>query len=324
MVPRGRAASASSYACPMPPPMREDELLARIRDRSAGLEKAPGGLVVVGPGDDCAVVRTPGGAQLLLTVDQLVIGRHINAGAPIDLIARKAVARSVSDIAAMGGTPTWAMATGLLPHEYAHADELFDRMSHWARHWGCPLVGGDIATGEGPLSLTVTIAGEMGEGAAPVLRSGARAGDMLWITGRVGGSLESGWHALFEPRLEHGQRAARAGAHAMIDISDGLGKDASRVGAASGVVLEIDAARLPISEHCKDWREAAGAGEDYELLICAPAGQGGGAPFGGVEPALLGPIGRVRASGDGEAPGAVILDDRGGVHDASGFGWEHR
>lgn len=308
----------------MAEPVREDDLLARIRERSLDLVGVTGGAVVVGPGDDCAVVRTPAGGLLLLTVDQLVVGRHIDADAPVDLMARKAVARSVSDIAAMGGSPSWALATALLPSGYRGADELFDRMSHWARHWGCPLVGGDIATGGGPLSLTVTVGGVMAEGVAPVLRSGARAGDLIWLTGPVGGSLESGRHALFEPRLEHGRRAARAGAHAMIDLSDGLGKDAARIGAASGVVLEIEASRLPVSDHCPDWRQAAGDGEDYELLICAPAGPSGAAPFGGVEPELIGPVGRVRAPGAGEKPGAVILDPGGVAHDASALGWEHR
>ncbi len=304
-------------------PVREDELLERIRRRSADLAEAFGGVVVVGPGDDCAVVRTPGGGELLLTVDQLVVGRHVEPDAGVDLIARKAIARSVSDIAAMGGSPVWAMATGLLPRSYQDADALFDRMSHWARHWGCPLVGGDIATGDGPLSLTVTVAGQMQDGSAPVLRSGAREGDLVWLTGQVGGSLESGWHALFEPRLEHGRRAAAAGVHAMIDLSDGLGKDAARVGRASGVVLELEAAGLPISHRCADWREAAGSGEDYELLICAPAGVEGEPPFGGVLPELLGPVGRVRAPGPGEAPGAVIIDPHGEAHDAAGLGWEH-
>lgn len=303
--------------------MREDELLARIAERSAGLGDLTGGRVVVGPGDDCAVVRTPGGGLLLLTVDQLVVGRHVEPDAPIDLIARKAIARSVSDIAAMGAAPVWSLGTGLLPHDFAHADELFERMSHWAKHWGCPLIGGDIATSDGPLSLTVTVAGEMAEGVEPVLRSGARAGDEIWLTGRVGGSLESGWHALFEPRLEHGRRAALAGAHAMIDLSDGLGKDAARVGRASGVVLEIEAAKLPISRRCRDWREAVGAGEDYELLICAPAGREGRPPFAGVEPELIGPVGVVRTPGPGQTPGAVITDPHGRTHDAAGFGWEH-
>jgi thiamine-monophosphate kinase len=178
--------------------MKESDLLAHIARRSADLA-ARFGQVVVGPGDDCAVVRTPSGDELLLTVDHLVEGRHFEPGTPIDLIARKAVARSVSDIAAMGGTPSWGLATGCLPRGYQHGDALFEAMHKWACHWGCPLVGGDIAASEGPMVLTVTVGGVMGTRwveewidapleakdltrveTKPVLRSGARPGDTVF------------------------------------------------------------------------------------------------------------------------------------------------
>jgi thiamine-monophosphate kinase len=112
--------------------MRENQLLAHIRARSADLAAAFGE-VVVGPGDDCAVVRAGSGALLLLTVDQLVEGRHFDADTPAADIAHKAIARSISDIAAMGGTPAWALATGLLPRRYGQAETLFDAMSRCAR-----------------------------------------------------------------------------------------------------------------------------------------------------------------------------------------------
>ncbi len=297
--------------------MHESQLLQLIAQRSAGLRGLPTalGMVETGPGDDAAVVRTSSGDALLITVDQLVVGRHVEADTPIDLIARKAVARSVSDIAAMGGAGAWALATGLLPADYANADELFEAMAKWASHWGCPLIGGDIARSPGELSLTVTVAGTMLGGAAPVLRSGARAGDLLYVTGELGGSLASGRHATFEPRLQAGQRAAALGASAMIDISDGLGRDAGRVGKASGCRLVIDAKRLPIHAGVSGWREAASDGEDYELLIAVPpeleaeAGKAG----------WLGPIGAIER---GE-PGAVMMDEQGEVHDASQLGWDH-
>lgn len=321
-------------------PPGESELLRHIAERSAGLA-AVFGEVVVGPGDDCAVVavgrghRAPGTGQrapsseqktlLLVTVDQLVSGRHFEQGTEIDLIARKAVARSISDIAAMGGRPAWGLATGLLPDRYADGDALFDAMAVWARHWGAPLIGGDIAFGPGPLSLTVTVAGWMEEGSTPLLRSGAQVNDEIWLTGQIGGSLASGWHLRFDPRIEAGAAAARSGrVRAMIDLSDGLGRDATRVGAASGVVLEIEAARLPISHRCGSWREAVGEGEDYELLICARPThpEVGGAPFE-ADPTLIGPVGRVRACAEGERPGAVIVDPYGVSHDAAELGWDH-
>ncbi len=301
--------------------MRESALLSHIAQRSAdlsGLASAMG-TIEAGPGDDAAVVRLADGKALLLTVDQLVVGRHVEAGTPIDLIARKAIARSVSDIAAMGGTPAWGLATGLLPADAEEADELFDAMARWARHWGCPLIGGDIASsspGEAlPLSLTVTIAGTMVARAAPVLRSGATPGDDLWLTGPVGGSFVSGRHLTFEPRLEAGQRAAAMGAHAMLDLSDGLGRDASRMGEASGARLVIEAERLPLHPEQSDWRTASADGDDYELLIALPERLRGSARQAG----WLGPVGRVEPG----PAGAVLIDRSGVAHDAGDLGWDH-
>ena len=323
--------------------MSEADLLAHIHDRSRDLTNLAGhfGEVVVGPGDDCAVIREPGteedsGGLLVIGVDQLIEGRHYEPGTDLDLIARKSVARAVSDLAAMGARPAWGLATGILPAGYEHGDELFDAMAKWARHFGCPLIGGDIAFGDArtPLLLTVTAAGRMDPGLDPVLRSGAREHDEIWLTGQVGGSFESGWHLRFEPRIEAGLAAAAyrtpgsARTHAMIDLSDGLGRDASRVGAASGVRLEIDAARLPINHRCESWREAVSEGEDYELLICVSPRHPeiDGPPFGYGPtngPGLLGPIGRVRACREGESPGATIIDPHGVEHDASELGWDH-
>ena len=231
--------------------MDEAELLEHIRRRSSGLAAGPGWAVDVGPGDDCAVLRGVGGT-LLVGVDQLIAGRHFEpASTPIELIARKAVARSVSDIAAMGGTPSWALATATLPARYPLADALFDRMAACAQSFGCPLVGGDIASHDDaghPLTLSVTVAGSMPKGHEPVLRSGARVGDLLWVTGPIGGSFKSGRHLEFEPRLDAGLACSRTGrgAHAMLDLSDGLGRDAARIAWASGVMLEIETSAIPL------------------------------------------------------------------------------
>lgn len=304
--------------------MREGELLEHIYTRSAGLE-IPGGEIVVGPGDDCAVVRTPAGGELLITVDQLVEGRHAAPGTPVDLIARKAVARSISDIAAMGGTPCWALATGLLPDGFAEGDELFDALASWARHWGAPLIGGDLASGgrspedgwvRTPLSLTVTVAGRMEPGVRPLLRRGARPGDAVWVTGPIGGSLDSGRHLRFEPRLEAGRAAAGSGrVTAAIDLSDGLGLDAGRVARASGVRLELDAGSIPLHADAvsagEGWREAIGSGEDHELLFCGVPGPGDT------------PIGRARACEPGEAPGVTVIGPDGDRLDAGERGWQH-
>lgn len=301
--------------------MNESDLHNHIYARSNALTLGAGSLLV-GPGDDCAVVRTPSGDIQLLTTDQLVEGRHFESGTELDLIARKAVARSVSDIAAMGGRPAWALGTGVLPKGYPHANELFDAMHKWANHWGCPLIGGDIAShshDEHPLTLTVTVGGTMPDGVEPMLRSGAKPGDLLYVTGQIGGSFESGWHLRFEPRVAVGQWAARANANAMMDLSDGLGRDADRIAYASGVRIELDASKLPISHRCADWRQAVSEGEDYELLIVLDSNQS----IDDCPMQLLGPIGRVHACEADQPPSATLTDSYGNTHDASSMGWEH-
>ncbi len=283
--------------------MRERELLDAIRARSSGLALS-GAELLVGPGDDCAVVRV-GGENLLVTVDQLVEGRHYEPGTELDLVARKAIARSISDIAAMAGEPMWTTATGLLPDGFARGDELFEAMKRWAEHWGAPLIGGDIAFGPGPLVLTVTVVGRC-EG-PPLLRSGARAGDGVFVSGPIGGSLASGRHLSFEPRVDAGRAARDAGATALIDLSDGLGLDAQRVGEMSGVRLRVDADAVPTHEDAGGWREAFSAGEDYELLACGPTRPEGFTRIGGV------------VAGE---PGAVIVA-QGSEHEAGSLGWDH-
>ncbi|MEZ6319156.1 MAG: thiamine-phosphate kinase [Phycisphaerales bacterium] len=296
--------------------MRESELLEHIYARSVGIRASGGWSVVVGPGDDAAVLRSPKGDTVLVTVDQVVEGRHYEPGTAIDLIARKAVARSVSDIAAMGGRPSWATATALLPKGYAHADELFDRMTHWAGHWGCPLIGGDVAShgsSDHPLTLTVTVAGT--PIAEPVVRSGARAGDGVYVTGALGGSLASGRHLTFEPRTAAaaGLIAALGGRlHAMIDLSDGLGRDAGRVARASGVRVELDADAIPMHADVGSWRGALGDGEDYELCFAAA-----GEVVGEVAGTPITRVGGVR-----EGSGCVVLAD-GRAIDAGELGWDH-
>lgn len=299
----------------------ESELLCRIYGRSAGVGAAEG--VVVGPGDDCAVVRT-GAGDALLTVDQLVEGRHFlhlgdrPSDETIGLIGRKAIARSVSDIGAMGGCARFALAAGALRDSFAREDALFDALHSWASHWGCPLVGGDIARVAGPTVLSVTVVGEPHETRGPVLRAGARPGDGLYVTGAFGGSFESGRHLTFEPRVREGrwlcdQLGDRL--HAMMDVSDGLGRDAGRIAEASGVRIEIDARLVPRHADARGWRAALADGEDYELLFAAAGDVPGACPKTGVP---ITRIGRV-------APGAgcVVADDTGALHDAAVMGWDH-
>jgi len=238
---------------------------------------------------------------------------------PIDLIARKAIARGVSDIAAMGGSPTWALAAAKLPAAYAHADELFERCAHWALHWGCPLVGGDIASSDFELALSITVAGRTHPTRGPVLRSGAKAGDLVGVTGPIGDSFVSGWHLTFQPRLSEARALCGelgTDLHAMIDISDGLGLDAERLASASGVVIEIAEERVPRRDGSSaPWQELFAHGEDHELLVTfAPS-----AP----PPRLLSVIGTVRRTEPGETPGAWVVLPGQDRFPCSSMGWDH-
>jgi thiamine-monophosphate kinase len=316
--------------------MREQDLLSHIYARSADLS-GRFGAVLVGPGDDCAVVATPRGDTLLLTVDQVVEGRHFafdaaregENGATIAQVAHKAIARSISDIAAMGGQPAWALAAALLPARWPHADALFDAMAAAARALECPLVGGDIAmssdeaqsdTAGCGIVLTVTVGGAPHESRGPVLRSGAKPGDVAYVTGALGGSLRSGRHLSFSPRISEGTWLCDFlgdRLHAMIDVSDGLGLDASRIGVASGARLDIAGSAIPRHGDA-DWRGAASDGEDYELLLTADAHQPlpPACPLTGTS---ITRIGRVVA-GD---PGCTVVAPDGSRLDGAALGWDH-
>lgn len=307
--------------------MRENELLAQIAARAASLGAAfP--QVLVGPGDDCAVVATPDGAspRLLLKVDQVVEGRHFYPGTPPDLIARKAIARAVSDIAAMGGSPLALLVGAVLPDGYAHAAALCEAVDRWGRHWSSPVVGGDTSGSAGPLTLSVTAVGLPHPQRGPVLRSGARAGDLVYVTGALGGSFDAatglGRHLTFEPRLAEARWLCDTlgpNLHAMMDLSDGLGMDSARLAAASGVRIELDASAIPLNPDANHWRSALADGEDHELLLVASPT----ASVPGVCPVTGTPvtrIGRITEYADG--PRCVVIEN-GRPIDASAMGWEH-
>lgn len=308
--------------------MRESALLAHIYDRSRGLEsRFP--QVLVGPGHDCAALTLPPPGHALLKVDQIVAGRHFRLDAPLDLISRKAIARAVSDIAAAGGSPLAALAGATLPDGYPHADELFDTMAKWAVHFGAPLVGGDIAraphgrSGTSDVVLSITAIGAPHPRRGPVLRSGVRPGDAVYVTGSLGGSFDPGTglgrHFTFEPRVAEARwlcDTLGADLHAMMDISDGLGRDAGRLADASGVRIVLDVGAIPVSPSARDWRAAASDGEDYELLFAVPTS----VRLPRACPATGTPVTRIGLARPGS--GCVVVEGLT-EHDASGMGYEH-
>jgi thiamine-monophosphate kinase len=301
--------------------VRELDLLQHIYEASGDLPER----VRLGPGDDMALLDL-GGQRLLAAVDQLIEGRHYAPDTPVELVGRKAMMRCLSDVAAMAARPVAALATAALPPDFgrARSERLFDAMRAAAVETDCPLIGGDIALhgdASHPLVCTVTVL------AAPVgrviTRRGARVGDSVYVTGALGGAVhgdEPAHHLTFRPRLVE---AVALGAllgerlHAMIDVSDGLGRDAANVARASDVRLDIDATRLPCRAGIP-WRRAAGEGEDYELLFTAD----------GDVPSTIGDdvpvtcIGRVVEHPGGDEP-RVILRDGDHAEPGDEWGWQH-
>ncbi len=232
----------------------------------------------VGPGDDCAVVRLPGAADdWLLTTDPVIEHRHFLPDTPARRIGRKAIARAISDIAAMGGQPRWILINLVAPAgtPLARIRGLYAGMIAAARRWRLGILGGDTAEGAA-LELHITAIGCVPRGTA-VLRSGARAGDLLYVTGALGGAWLPGsrHHLLFEPRLDAGRfLAERRFATALMDLSDGLAADLPRLLDASKRGVRLDAAAIPISRAASNTdaplRHALEDGEDFELLFTVP------------------------------------------------------
>lgn len=228
--------------------------------------------LLVGAGDDCAVCHGDADWDLLLKTDVVVEGVHFLKGTPPALIGRKALARAISDIAAMGGIPQHALIT-LLIHPSRSMEELeaiyHEGIFPLAQQHGISLAGGETSMlREDGLIINVSLTGLVERGRA-VLRSSAQSGDILCVSGRLGGSFESGRHLSFEPRLAlsrylmQNEMAPRA----MMDLSDGLAVDLKRLALASNLAAELDESALPCHDGCSA-QQAMSDGEDYELLMC--------------------------------------------------------
>jgi thiamine-monophosphate kinase len=278
-----------------------------------------GSRVVRGVGDDAAVVRS-GGELCVTSVDAMVEDVHFRLSGERSSSPRevgwRALAGALSDLAAMGaraGEAYIALGVSAAVGEQRSL-ELVHGALEVAAETGTVLAGGDVVVAP-VLTVCVTVLGWADDEAELVGRDGARAGDLVGVTGQLGGRPPRP-----VPRLREGRALAQAGASAMIDISDGIAIDARHVGEASGVSLEIELERLPLAEGAPDYERGASAGEDYELCFTAPA-----AARARVEEALreaggaqLTWIGHVT---DGP-PGARFLDERGEERRLEGY--EHR
>jgi thiamine-monophosphate kinase len=226
---------------------------------------AGGARIVRGVGDDAAVVRA-GGKLCVTSIDAIVEGVHFRlddgSSSPFD-VGWRALASALSDLAAMGARQGEAyIALGVSPQVgEEQALELMRGALKLAAATGTVLAGGDVVKAP-VLTACVTVVGWADHESELVGRDGARVGDLVGVTGRLGGRPS---HPV--PRLSEGRALAQAGAHAMIDISDGLATDARHIGERSGVCLEIELEKLPLEEGVLDWEPAATAGEDYELCF---------------------------------------------------------
>jgi thiamine-monophosphate kinase len=248
----------------------EEEVVRRLVS-----QLSQGGRIVVGPGDDCAVVDAGGEELPLLKTDAVVEGIHFLPETEPSRVGWKAVARVVSDFAAMGGGGGELLITIALPEscEMAWLETLYEGMARCAESYGCALVGGETVSLPAGAPAMISIAGT-----GRVLRKGyatrraGRPGEGLWVTGVLGGSFASGHHLDFRPRMAEGQWLTRnAGVGAMMDLSDGLRRDLPRLATASECGFRLDETVLPCREGC-GVEEALGDGEDMELLFSAIGG----------------------------------------------------
>ncbi|HTQ67289.1 MAG TPA: thiamine-phosphate kinase [Solirubrobacteraceae bacterium] len=305
--------------------------------------------LLLGIGDDAAVVRASG--VCVTSVDAMVEGTHFRLGdgfgEPAE-IGHRALAGALSDLAAMGARPGEAYFVLGLPRGFSEASalELMRAAGSLALATGTVIAGGDVVAAP-VLIVSVTAVGWAEDPSELVSRSGARAGDLVGVTGSLGAAAAAlavtegqaprsaasapalARAAAPEPRLREGRELAALGAHAMIDLSDGLATDAGHLAARSGVRLELRLADLPLAEGVAEvarsigvepWRLAAGGGEDYELCLCAAAED-----REAIERALhahgCAPVSWIGAVHEGD-PEVVLLD--AGNRPVELAGYEHR
>lgn len=314
--------------CPMRPTsspahgahMNELELIEWVRERSRAHSS-----LLIGIGDDMAVVAANQGVFLVATdllLDSVHFDSHVHTA---HQIGRKAAARALSDCAAMAVRPVTILVSLVLPRGETHIDpaELMGSLMQTSRQFGAEVAGGDTARWSGPLAIDVVVTAEPYPGISPVLRSGARAGDRLWTTGPLGGSI-LGHHLEFTPRIEESRTIAERlgpGLHAMLDISDGLTLDLGRMCRASGVGAQLDEIMLDdvVTDDARSCADRDGVspldhalsdGEDYELLLAV-------APDSNVDGLGLYPLGSIVADGLAfkDRHGQVkCIEPRGYVH----------
>lgn len=251
--------------------MKEDEITGWFRRQ----RQLPPSEVLIGIGDDMAQIALDHGASVLITTDMLLEGTHFDlATATLEQVGYKSMATSLSDCAAMATIPVGAVVAVGLPHGWGgpQLKELHAGIVFAADKYHCPLVGGDITSwkSKGGFAICVSMLSKPGP-KPPIRRNGAQVGDIICVTGTLGGSGQ-GRHLTFEPRVREALEIIRiVDLHAMMDLSDGLSTDLNRICTQSGVGALVEAAAVPISEAAKVQPDPLAAalneGEDFELLF---------------------------------------------------------
>jgi thiamine-monophosphate kinase len=301
---------------------------------------------ILGPGDDCALLQPTPGKQLAITTDMLVAGTHFLPDTNPGNLGWKALAVNLSDLAAMGATPRWALLAGSLPR----SDELWiagfaDGFFACAAEYGVDVVGGD--TTRGPLNLCITALGECEPGSA-LRRDGAQAGDLIWVSGRPGLAslglaqlqgrvdLPQAWRRLCIAALEKPRPRVALGqaligiASAAIDVSDGLLADLGHIGERSGLAAAVQLVQLPHlpkgESYDADLRRIAlecqlTGGDDYELCFTTPAAQA--RAVAGIAASLELPLWCIGSMAEGQAGAVTVFDPERNPIEFPRRGYEH-
>ena len=310
--------------------MNEFELIARLTKTLPTNET-----VMTGAGDDCAVLDLGGPENLILfKTDAVVEGIHFTRETPPDRIGRKALARCLSDIAAMAGTPTAALVTIALPENFdaEFVGKIYDGLNALAEKFHVAVVGGETTTNPERILISIALLGTVPRG-KQILRSGAKIGDAIFVTGELGGS-RAGKHLDFEPRLDEARWLAQHfSIHAMLDLSDGLGGDLRHILHASKVGAEILKSAIPVSRAAKVGSSrcvvptakspvlaALTDGEDFELLFTVASKSAvrlldaWKKKFPKLKLSCIGKI----VAGDG-----IVIRDKHGAHPLNAQGYAH-
>jgi thiamine-monophosphate kinase len=293
------------------------------------------GQVLLGIGDDCALVQPDPAQSLAVTSDMLVEGRHFFANANPEWLGHKALAVNLSDLAAMGAKPVGFTLALALPHGDSTWLAPFSQgLFRLAQQWQCPLIGGD--TTQGPLTICITALGHVPANAA-IKRSGAKVGDDIWVSGTLGdarlalGALRNEWpldHNSLEavlPRMHQPEPRVTLGmqlrgiASSALDVSDGLLGDLGHILKASQVNAEVLIDQLPTSRALAEQTEhirrqcAANGGDDYELCFTAPKGKRAEIESLSTTQLPLTRIGSIRSASNGAEPLLILRDANGNL-----------